>query len=208
MTVESVNADPMPLYGVTGVGGIWPKLLLRARSFESRPCLCGDEEPDVLMLWAMYRGPELEEPADMEFAVVGDGIESLSKDVCKGAGRGVKLLDDENLFWLALRFAVPGLMTSLTSASSRSMLSSEFSLVMMDISNSFSTWMPPRLSLTLVKPLSVPVAAVEPVMAVVPVMAVLLLAWRDEMTVIVPDLALCMGSPPLPSPVDWNLLVR
>lgn len=78
----------------------------------------------------------------MVVVVVGDADAPPSKDVCKGAGRGlgVKLfLRDENLSWLALRFAVPGLMTSFTSASRRSMLSSEFSRVMIDISNSFST---------------------------------------------------------------------
>lgn len=157
----------------------------------------------------MYRGPELDEPADMVVvdAVLGDRAAVSSKDVCNGAGRGlgVKLLlrSDKYRSWLALRFAVPGLMTSLTSASRRSMLSCEFSLVMMDISNPFSTWIPSFwYSLTLDKPcvVYVPVTAVEPVMAVVPVMAVFLLAWRDEMTVTVPDRALCMGSPPLPMP--------
>lgn len=147
-----------------------------------------------------------EEPAEMVVVVPGvRTAASTSNEVCNGAGRGrgVRLLRrDEYRSWLALRFAVPGRMTSLISASSRSMLSSEFSRVMTDISNSFSTWIPPApswYSFTLVNPPVAPVTAVEPVMAVVPVMEVFLLAWRDEMTVMGPDRALCMGSP-LPPP--------
>lgn len=205
----SVWANPTALYADAGVRGDWGwlKLLLpRTCPLESRICLCGEEEVGVLLLDAKgNRGPAelVDEPVDMVGVdtVFGDKTAVSAKDVCNGAGRGlgVKLLDrkaDENLSWLALRFPRPGRMTSLISASRRSMLSCELSLVMMDISNSFSTWIPSWYSLTLVKP-GVP-TAVEPVMAVVPVMAVFLLAWRDEMTVTVR--ALCMGSPPLAMP--------
>lgn len=91
---------------------------------------------------AMNRCPDREESAD---AVLSAEVGGEYRDVCNGGGRRreLKLLLLEAGIWslLGLRLAAfrPGVMTSSTSASNLSMLSTDGSLVMMDISNSFST---------------------------------------------------------------------
>lgn len=151
----------------------------------------------------MNRWPDEDDPADTFTGVDGDDVVGAWKLVCNGAGRdrALKLLLLEGKWcwsWLAFRLVEPGLMTSLTSASSRSMLSWDVSFVMMDISNSFSTWMPSLPSWTLARPAVPPVRAVDAVIPVDPVIAVCRLALRAREDITVMVLALWMGRPALP----------
>lgn len=95
-------------------------------------------------------------------------------------------------------------MTSFTSASNRSRLSNDDSLVTMDISNSVSTWIPfsGSPSFTLIKfPLWLAEREYRDIeTAVEPVMPVFLFddfILRPREVITVTELTLCIGSPPL-----------